>query len=352
MKASRPVKATQSVKAMKLVVKRSVLLVALAIVLTGCTSNARQDTLKPHGTVARQLDHLFDPVFWIAVGVFCLVAGLVTVAIFRFRARSDDEAPRQIHGHTALELTWTILPALLLAGIAVPTVKLVFDINRIPKKAMTVNVTGHRWWWQMDYADPADPAKTLFTTATELHMPIKQKVVVSLTSVDVIHNFWVPELAGKLYAIPGRHNRLVLEADKAGTYYGQCAEFCGTSHANMRLRVIAQSPADFQTWETGMTSGPATPVSADAVTGFQLFKSVGCSGCHTIDGISSGIVGPNLTHFKDRDVFAGAIFANNDNNLRLWLANPPGEKPGSVMPNLHLSDDQITKLIAYLDTLR
>jgi cytochrome c oxidase subunit 2 len=332
--------------------KRAAFLTALAVLLSGCVTNARQDTLKPHGTVARQLDHLFDPVFWIAVGVFCLVAGLVTVAIFRFRARSDDEAPRQVHGHTLLELTWTILPAMLLAGIAVPTVKMVFDINRIPKKAMVINVTGHRWWWQFDYVDPSDPTKTLLTTANELHMPTKEKVVITLTSVDVIHNFWVPELAGKLYAIPGRHNRLVLEADQAGTYYGQCAEFCGTSHANMRLRAIAESPSDFRNWESAMVAGPATPASPDAQAGLQLFTSLGCAGCHTIDGISSGVVGPNLTHFKDRNVFAGAIFANNDNNLRLWLANPPAEKAGSVMPNLNLSEDQITKLIAYLDTLK
>lgn len=332
--------------------KRVGLLAALIVLLSGCVSNARQDTLKAHGSIARQLNHLFIPVFWIAVGVFCLVAGLVSIAVVRFRARSDDEAPRQIHGHTALELTWTVIPALLLTFIAVPTVKMVFDINRIPKKAMTINVTGHRWWWQMDYTEPANPSKTVFSTATELHIPIRQKVDINLTSVDVIHNFWVPELAGKLYAIPGRHNRLVLEADRAGTYYGQCAEFCGTSHGNMRLRVVAESASDFQNWESGMAAGPVVPGSPDAQTGLQLFTSLGCAGCHTIDGISSGVVGPNLTHFKDRSTFAGSIFANNDNNLHLWLANPPAEKPGSVMPNLHLSEDQINKLIAYLDTLR
>jgi len=188
--------------------KRAAFLTALAVLLSGCVTNARQDTLKPHGTVARQLDHLFDPVFWIAVGVFCLVAGLVTVAIFRFRARSDDEAPRQVHGHTLLELTWTILPAMLLAGIAIPTVKMVFDINRIPKKAMVINVTGHRWWWQFDYVDPSDPTKTLLTTANELHMPTKEKVVITLTSVDVIHNFWIPALGGKRDAIP-RHTNFI-----------------------------------------------------------------------------------------------------------------------------------------------
>jgi cytochrome c oxidase subunit 2 len=314
--------------------------------LSGCVSNASQDTLKAKGSVSRQLNHLFIPVFWIAVVVFVLVGGLVTVCIVRFRARSDDEAPRQIHGNTRLELTWTIMPALLLGIIAIPTVKMVFDVNRYPKNAMTVEVTGHRWWWQFDYQGMN------VHTANELHIPVHQKVVINLASVDVIHNFWVPELAGKIYAIPGRHNRLLLEADQPNTYYGQCAEFCGTSHANMRLKVIAQSSADFATWTAQQEQGPVTTTTAEAANGQQVFTQVGCSGCHTIRGLSSGVVGPDLTHFKSRDTFAGSIFANNDNNLRLWLTNPPAEKPGSVMPNLNLTQDQISKLVAYLDTLK
>jgi len=328
----------------------------LMLVLGGCVKNATQDTLKAHGSIARLENSLFIPVFWIAVAVFVLIAGLVSYCIVRFRARSDDEAPRQVHGNTRAEIAWTIAPALLLASIAIPTVKFVFDLSSFPKDALTVNVTGHRWWWQMDYADRADPNKTDFTIASEMHIPVKQKVVVTLTSVDVIHNFWVPELAGKLYAIPGRHNKLVIEADTPGTYYGQCAEFCGTSHANMRLRVIADTPEQYAAWVAGQ-EGPAVPVpvaggSADLVAGAQVFKTAGCAGCHAITGISDGVVGPNLTHFKSRSVFAGAIFANTDNNLRLWLANPPKEKPGSVMPNLNLSADQIDNLVAYLDSLK
>jgi cytochrome c oxidase subunit 2 len=348
------------------------------VFLSGCVSNATQDSLKAHGSAARLENSLFLPVFWIAVGVFCLIAGLVGYCTFRFRARSDDEAPKQIHGHTKAEIAWTIMPALLLAGIAVPTVKFVFDLNTFPNNAMTINVTGHRWWWQVDYTKGTDANSFDFSTATEIHIPVKEPVIVTLTSVDVIHNFWVPELAGKLYAIPGRHNKLVIEADTAGTYYGQCAEYCGTSHANMRLRVIAQSPADYQSWvlsqeappvqvgatstgtsdTTSTTAAPATGGSAStssadlAATGFNVFKTAGCAGCHSITGISEGVVGPNLTHFKSRSVFAGAIFENTDNNLRLWLANPPAEKPGSVMPNLGLSADQINQLVAYLDTLR
>jgi len=173
-----------------------------------------------------------------------------------------------------------------------------------------------------------------------------------LGSVDVIHNFWVPELAGKIYAIPGRNNRLLIEANQTGTYFGQCAEYCGTSHANMRIRVIVQTQADYQTWISQQEQGPAPPTSADATAGLTLFSQLGCSGCHTITGISSGVVGPNLTHFKSRSVFAGGIFKNDDNELRAWLLNPPAQKPGSVMPNLNLSQDDINKLVAYLDTLQ
>jgi cytochrome c oxidase subunit 2 len=327
-------------------------LVAVVFLSSGCFIHYKQSAVNPKGSVARQLNNLFWPVFWIAVGVFFLVAGLVLIAVIRFRARSDDEAPRQVHGNTRLEVMWTIIPALLLAGIAIPTVKMVFDINRIPKNLMQVDVIGHRWWWEFDYRDFAHPQTVVFKTANELHLPAGQKVELNLSSVDVIHNFWVPNLAGKVYAIPGRFNHMVMDADKPGTYYGQCSEYCGTSHANMRIRVIAQSPADFAGWESGQRAGPATPVSANAVTGAQLFATKGCAGCHSITGISTGMVGPNLTHFKSRSVFAGSIFENTDNNLRAWLANPPAEKPGSVMPNLNLSASEIQSLIAYLDTLK
>jgi cytochrome c oxidase subunit II len=329
-----------------------VLGLGLVVALAGCTANPKQSALKPEGSVARQLNNLFVPVFWIAVGVFCLVAFLVLFAVFRFRARSDDEAPKQIHGHTALELTWTIIPALLLAGIAVPTVLTVFSINKMPKGAMQIDVIGHRWWWQYDYRDKADPSKVLFSTANEMHIPAGQKVELNLTSVDVIHNFWPPELAGKVYAIPGRHNHMVVEADHPGIFYGQCAEYCGTSHANMRLQIISDSAQDFQNWLQGQQQGPAQSTETAAQAGFGVYGQKGCAGCHSIAGVSSGMVGPNLTHFKSRSVFAGSIFANTDPNLRAWLRNPPGQKPGSLMPNLGLSEDEITKLIAYLDTLK
>jgi cytochrome c oxidase subunit 2 len=324
------------------------LLVSLALLLTSCgKQHLNQDTLHPKGQVARQLNHLFEPVFWIAVVVFVLVEGAIVFFAIRFRARGDDDAPKQIHGNSKLEIAWTIAPALLLAGIAIPTVKTVFDIYQRPATPVTVDVTGHRWWWEYSYQGHN------VHTANELYIPAGQKVELNLTSVDVMHNFWPPELAGKVYAIPGRQNHMVIEADKPGTYHGQCAEYCGTSHANMRLQVVALSQSDFDTWMRGQETAASTPLAgSDAAAGLLLFQQKGCAGCHAVTGVSAGSVGPNLTHLQSRHVFAGSIFELNDQNLRKWLRNPPAEKPGSVMPNLNLSEDEITKLIAYLDTLK
>jgi cytochrome c oxidase subunit II len=322
------------------------LVLAVGLVLSSCEKN-NQNTLHPKGSVARTLNDLFTPVFWIAVVIFVLVEGAVLFFALKFKAKSDDDAPRQIHGNSKLEITWTILPALLLAGIAIPTVKTVFDIYKKPVTAVTVDVTGHRWWWEYSYEGHN------IHTANELYIPAGQKVEINLTSADVMHNFWPPQLAGKVYAIPGRSNHMVIEADQPGTYHGQCAEYCGTSHANMRLEVVALSQSDFDNWVTEQEALPSTPTAgSDAAAGMLLFQQKGCAGCHTVNGISAGAVGPNLTHLQSRQVFAGSIFQLNDENLRKWLRNPPAEKPGSVMPNLNLSEDEITKLIAYLDTLK
>ena len=318
-----------------------------ALVLSACDKSHRQTTLNPQGPIAHKLANLFNPVFWIAVVVFVLVEGLILFAVIKYRSRSDDERPVQIHGNTRLEITWTILPALTLAFVGFFTVKTVFEVNKIPKNAMAITVTGHRWWWEYEY--PGLGIKT----ANELHIPVGEPVNVSLTSFDVIHNFWPPALAGKVYAVPGRHNHMLIQADHPDTYYGQCAEYCGLSHANMRLRVIAQTPADFQAWVQQQQSAAAVPADgSDAAAGRTLFQQKGCAGCHTINGFTAGTVGPNLTHLQSRSVFAGAIFDMNPNNLRTWLRNPPAAKPGSVMPNLKLSEDEMTKLIAYLETLK
>ncbi|MDQ3946552.1 MAG: c-type cytochrome, partial [Actinomycetota bacterium] len=211
-----------------------------------------------------------------------------------------------------------------------------------------------QWWWEYEYE------AFNIVTANELHIPANQPVQLEITSADVIHNFWPPKLAGKVDAIPGRTNFMKLEADRPGDYSGQCAEYCGLSHANMRLRVVSHAPEDFRAWVRGQQQA-AAPAAAgsDAAAGAELFVFKGCTGCHTVAGLqgANGRVGPDLTHFASRDWFAGAIFETNEKNLRLWLRDPPGQKPmvpdnGQGMPNLGLTEEEITSLIAYLETLK
>ena len=322
---------------------------SLFLFLAACASHAPQDTLKPKGPSARSIDHLIKPVFIVAGLVFVLVEGLVVIAIVKFRARPESPEPEQIHGNTKLELGWTLAPALILAAVAIPTMITIFHLAKKPANAVNVTVIGHQFWWEYRYDDLG------VVTANELRMPVGRPVELTLNSVDVIHSYWIPPLGGKTDVVPGRNNHMHLEADAAGEYLGQCTEFCGASHANMRAKAIAMNQADFDAWVAGQKAGPTTPAAGSpAEAGAQLFAAKGCVGCHTIQGISSGMVGPNLTHIASRTTFAGSIFNNNDQNLRTWLRDPQAAKPGNkmIIPGGPLAPDEITKLIAYLDTLR
>ena len=341
---------------------RVALVASALVVLTACARNAPQDSLKPAGPQGRTIYHLFVPVFWIAVGVFVLVEGLLLVGILRFRDRGDpDQAePKQIHGNTRLEIGWTVAPAmLLLLFVAVPTIPVIIRLAKSPRPgALKVTVVGHQFWWEYRYPDLG------VVTANELHMPAGRDVALTLDGTvrnlsgqltsDVIHGFWVPRLNGKRYFIPGRVNHLTLHADQPGVYLGQCTEFCGLSHANMRLKAIVQTDEDFATWVRDQQQVPTAPTDPQSPPGqgYALFRSQGCAGCHTINGLSTGLVGPNLTHVYSRTGFAGDIFDMSPDNLSRWLKNPPGVKPGSRMPNLMLSDSEVASLVAYLETLK
>ncbi len=333
---------------------------ALVVVLAGCARDTPQNALKPEGPFAQAPHDIIVPVFIIAGVVFVFVEGLILAAVILFRRRSNDDRPEQIHGNTGFEIAWTIIPILILAGVGFLTVSKIFYLDKQHPKAMQVQVIGHQWWWEFNYRDAG--GKVVARTANELHIPVGQKVELKMTSGDVIHSFWPPKLAGKIDVIPGRTNHMTIQADKADFYYGQCAEYCGLSHANMRLRVVSQPKADFEAWLRANSSDEpsatypivtaANSASASNVEkGYTLFLQKGCSGCHSVNGVSKGAVGPNLTYFNSRATFAGAIFQNNDDSLRAWLRDPPGEKPGSLMPNLKLSEAEITQLTAYLRTL-
>jgi cytochrome c oxidase subunit 2 len=325
----------------------------LGLVGTAC-ADTKQNVLEPEGPVARTLDRLWDPVFFIAAIFFFLVQGLVVFIAIRYREKDPDAVPKQLHGNTFLELGWTALPALIMLGVGIFTVATVFDINERPEGPDVVKVTviGHQWWWEYRYPDHG------VVTANELHIPVNREIDVTLQAADVIHSWWPPKLAGKVDVIPGRTNHMTIEAEKPGIYYGQCTEYCGLSHANMRLRVYAHSDEDFDAWVKSQQADPARPAEGSlAAEGRRIFRTKGCAGCHTIQGYAEGKVGPDLSHFAERDTFAGAIFDRTDQNLRRWLRDPPAEKPmdpdrGLGMPNLHLTDQEIDQLIAYLNLLK
>lgn len=318
-------------------------------------------TFEPAGPFSRQIDDLFWLVFWIAVGVFVFVMGglLVILLFFRDRGNKDDKEPKQLHGSPKLEVLWTVIPALILAGIAVPTVSSVFELTECGPNALEVEVIGHQWWFEFHYPD-AD-----IRTANVMVIPAGREVCAQMTSEDVIHNFWVPSLNGKRYLIPGQTTHLRLEADEPGEYWGQCAEFCGLSHSLMRARVQAMETADFEAWLAGQQQPATVPVEGDpGYDGYQVYQNRQCVQCHQVrfeDPDVSNLIppeafhGPELTHFASRDVFAGASLPEEGQThtaaLKEWLANPPEVKPGSFMPNLALTEQEIDSLIVWLESL-
>jgi cytochrome c oxidase subunit 2 len=228
------------------------LLVAAVVLLVGCGSlGGDQNTFNPAGDVADKQRDLFMLVLWPALVISILVGGVLTYAVIRFRRRRDDEPlPKQVHGNNRLEIAWTIAPALLLIGLAVPTLAGIIDLGRAPKEdALHVQVVAFRFGWQFQYLDPefAD-AQGKPLTSNELRIPLDREIGVELESQDVIHSFWVPKLAGKLDVVPGRNNEMWFNATEPGVYSGQCAELCGIGHAGMRFQVVAQSQDEFDAW--------------------------------------------------------------------------------------------------------
>ncbi len=321
------------------------------LLLSACIEDAPLDSLNPAGPIAEKIDGLWWLTFWIAAVIFVLVQGAILVIAFVFRDKEGRKEPKQIHGNNKLEVLWTAIPALILAGIAVPTVQTLFELTDRPDNALTIEVIGHQWWFEYVYPDQG------INTANTLVIPAGQPVELIMTSEDVLHNFWVPQLAGKRYLVPGQETYLNLEADEPGEYRGQCAEFCGLSHALMRAEVVALEEADFEQWVTDQQQPAVEPADdSPAHEGQEVYLNVGCTRCHVIEGVWEDVArqppAPDLTHVASRSMFAGAAFEFNEANLRKWLANPSSMKDGSLMPNLSLNDEEITALIAYLETLK
>ena len=366
--------------------RTAALVLPLLLALSACAEDAPLDTLDPQGPEAHTIKDLVDPVFLIAGIVFVFVQLGVLWLAWRFRKRKDDDGslPGQVHGNTKLELGWTILPALILAGVGGATVLTVLDLDDRPADAMEVTVIGQQWWWEYRYDTDGDGTDDI-VTANDLVIPAGEPVTLRITSRDVIHSFWIPKLNGKRDAVPGREHPLLIESDAPGVFRGQCTEFCGLSHGFMRMRVVALDAADYEAWEAGQLRGAQDPSDELALEGQQIFRDT-CSQCHRVRGpggnddrfegaaLVSGAA-PDLTHFASRGTFAGAIFdlwRDVDGNgeidadeigeelnvpdLEAWLRDPPGRKamaPDQArgMPNLQLTEEQIDALVAYLETL-
>jgi len=394
---------------MRNVLKPIIAVGGISAVAASCATNAPQDTWQPKGPNAKLIDDLQQPVFAVAGIIGLIVAVAVIYTMIKYRDRGQP-IPEQTHGKPALEITLTIIPALILAVVSVFTFGAIFKLAKTDDTEMIINVTGQQWWWEYDYPVQNEFGITQpIITSGQLVMPVGTKVLLRETSRDVIHSYWIPALNGKRDAVPGRIHTLRLEADKPGIYAGQCTEFCGLSHANMRMEAVALSKEDFAKWVANQQAPYVAPAKDTlAKQGEEVFLNQ-CVRCHQVNGLTradgtpaiaapdenvwSGAA-PNLSHLMSRNTFAGAMFdllskqcrdevwnapsdqvgakylagvteeCLNQKALRAWLRNAPEVKPMYAnpadlavsngkyrgMPYLALSEDDINKLVAYLLT--
>ncbi|MCU1395751.1 MAG: cytochrome c oxidase subunit [Ilumatobacteraceae bacterium] len=381
--------------------------VAALTFLSSCAKNAPQDTFQPKGDNSRNIDNLQRTPFYIAGVVFVIVFSFVLFCVIKFKDRGQ-KIPKQTHGKPALEIFLTIVPALILIGVGIPTIRTVFMLAKTSDTQCVINVTGQQWWWEYDYPVQAGCGGITapIVTSGEIVFPAKMNVLLKITSRDVIHSFWIPSLNGKRDAVPGRVQTLRMEADHPGIYAGQCTEFCGLSHAYMRMDAVALDTAGFEAWKTNQLAPYTSPTDAAGKAGESTFLTQ-CSRCHQVNGIVNANgdpvisrpdqyvysgAAPNLTNLMTRFDFAGASFdlitqdcrdklwsakpadfsalylqgvtpaCFDPVNLREWLRNAPAKKPmyadpaklgptdGKTrgMPNLNLTEDQIDQIISYL----
>ncbi|MBB5064217.1 cytochrome c oxidase subunit II [Granulicella mallensis] len=311
----------------------------------------------PAATPAHSIFGLSMLVLSVTFAIFLIVGGLLLYALIRYRHRPTDSEhePAQIYGSNQIELSWTVIPILIVVMLFLSTTRVILRTEAIPKPDNTMDVTviGHQFWWEYRYP------KLGIVTANELHIPISDKAspkptYLTMSSTDVSHSFWVPRLAGKMDVIPNRVNTMWMDPTEPGLYLGQCAQYCGTQHAKMLLRVYAQSPEDFEAW-VKQQQKPAQhefPGNPAATEGQTVFMHNACINCHTVSGsAATGRFGPDLSHLASRDTFASGAVKNTPENLRKWIDNPDSMKPGSLMPPMHLNEHDLNVITAYLTEL-
>jgi cytochrome c oxidase subunit 2 len=317
--------------------------VAAALALAACSGST--SALDRDGSESRHIAGLWWLMFGLAAGVYAVVAGFIVVAALRGR-RGKPKTSR-ISSNAFIVVGGVVVPTLILLVLAVVTVTTTAALREPRRDALRIEVEGERWWWAVRYPEQR------IVTANEVHVPVGQPVEIGLESDNVVHSFWVPELAGKVDTIPGQRNVLRFTAEKAGTYLGVCAEFCGIQHARMGFRVIAQSPGQFERWAAAQAEPPRQPSSELAAQGQVLFQRLPCAGCHNVRGTEArGTVGPDLTDVGSRATIAAGTVENTSRNLARWIRDAQSVKPGALMPDLTLSDDDTRALVAYLESLR
>lgn len=352
-------------------IKFGVLAIA-PLLLAACSAAVGLDgpatTIEPSGDQAQRILNLMIPIFWMALAVFVIVEGILLYTVLRFRSKPNAAMPSQIHGNTRIEIAWTIAPALIAVVIAVLTFRTQADNAVLPANSIHITAVGHQWWFEFQYPD-GGPEGAPLLTASDMYIPVGQPVLITLKGSDVIHNFWVPRLAGKTYMIPGKINYLSFTATTPGIYHAVCSEFCGEAHALMRFRVIALPADQYQRWLTQAQVAPPAPptgvgdLNGDPTRGQAIFLDAKrqCISCHAIDGTTAqGIIGPNLTYYGSRTTIAAGLLDNTPENLAKWLHNPSGLKPGNLMGRVitpqwvqqNLSEQDIADLVAYLRSMK
>jgi cytochrome c oxidase subunit 2 len=346
------------------------LTIALAIAMAGCApvaalandwgmgdSNSKippSSVFNPVSTPAHEINVVAFFVISITAVIFLIVAGLLTYSIVRFRVRPGDDGrePPQVYGSNPIEFAWTTVPVLIVLVLILITARTIYTVQARPRPpdALSVHVIAHQWWWEFRYPGLG------VVTANELHVPLSDPksptpTFLDLESADVAHSFWVPRLAGKTDVIPNKKNSMWIDPHVAGTYLGQCAEYCGTEHAMMLLRVVVEQRGDFDRWVAAQKQPPA--LDASVAHGRQVFEATACVNCHTIRGTAAdGRFGPDLTHLMARETIGAGVAMNTRDHLRVWVSDPSVMKPGALMPAMNLGDKDLDDLVAYLATLR
>jgi cytochrome c oxidase subunit 2 len=318
--------------------------------------HGRTSIFSPAATPAHSVFGLSTLVLSFTLGIFLVVGGLLLFALIRFRHRPSDphaaREPAQIYGSNQIELSWTVVPTLIVFILFLATARVIYSTEHAPRPqdALNVIVIGHQFWWEYRYPTLG------IVTANELHIPVSDPkhpspTYLTMSSADTNHNFWIPRLAGKMDVIPNKVNTMWIDPATAGLYLGQCAQYCGTQHAKMLLRVYADTPDEFAAW----VSHQRQPASQDdgATAGRDVFLHNACISCHTIAGtVATGRFGPDLTHLASRDTIASGAVPNTPESLRAFVEDPAHFKPGVLMPPMHLNDHDLDAVTAYLATLK